>query len=68
MKIIYKISDMFGKLGNTFKFVGVVSDTIEFFNERFERDFPKDKRPIEETTEETDESPAEAKETTKNKK
>ena len=67
MKIIYKISDLFGKLGNTLKFIGVLKDTVEFFNERFEADFPKDKRPIEDEVPETDESSANQTKTGKNK-
>lgn len=47
MRVIYKISDLIGKLGNTLKFIGVLSDTLDFFNKRFEEEFPKDKRPVE---------------------
>ena len=68
MNIIYKISDLFGKLGNTLKFLGVLKDTIEFFNERFEEEFPKENRPIDDEPAETDENPANQTEIGKNKK
>ena len=48
MKIFYKISDLIGKLGNVLKFIGVLSDCLDYFNKRFEEEFPKDKRPVEE--------------------
>ena len=54
-------------MGNTLKFIGVLSDTVNYFNERFEKDFPKSKRPIEEEVPENEETPENQKETGKNK-
>ena len=59
MKIFYKISDLIAKLGNVLKFIGVLSDSLDYFNKRFEEEFPKDKRPADEVEEVAPEEVAE---------